>query len=73
MVRVFFFLLGFALTLLGSIYIICYLNLITIGYNFKEYVQFIVRSPECIQAVVGLILLTLAIFIPGGDKHELYL
>lgn len=73
MVRIFFFLLGFSLTLIGSIYSICYLNLMTIGYNFREYGEFILRSPECTQAILGLLILTLTIFIPKGEKNELYL
>ncbi len=73
MVRVFFFLLGFSLTLIGSLYTICYLNLMTIGHNFKEYGEFIIRSPECTQAILGLIILALTIFLPGGEKNELYL
>ena len=37
--RVFLFLIGFGLSLIGSLYIITYLNLLTIGYNFFEYVR----------------------------------
>lgn len=73
MVRIFFFLLGFSLTLLGSIYCICYLNLTTVGYNLREYGEFIIRKPECVQALVGLVILCLSIFIPGGEENELYL
>lgn len=73
MVRFFFFLVGFSLTLVGSIFCICYLNLMTIGYNFKEYVNFIIRSPECVQLVIGLIIIGLTIYIPKGGKDELYL
>lgn len=73
MVRFFFFLLGFSLTLLGAIFSICYLNLMTVGYNFREYVNFISRSPECVQMVIGIVIIGLTIFIPGGEKNELYL
>lgn len=72
MTRLFFFLLGFSLTLIGFVYAICYLNLMTIGYNFKEYVHFISRSPECIIGPIGFIILSLSIFVKGG-KHELYI
>ena len=41
--RIFIFLLGYALTIIGLIYVISYLNLIAIGYNFFEYVNFIFR------------------------------
>ena len=73
LVRVFLFLTGFGLTVIGCIYIISYLNLLTIGYNFLEYVNFISRQLECLYFVLGIALMTLTIFIPGGDKNELYL
>lgn len=37
LLRVFMFLLGYALTVIGLIYIISYLNLLAIGYNFLVY------------------------------------
>ncbi len=73
MTRIFLFLMGFGLTLVGSLYIISYMNLMTVGYNFKEYVNFIIRRIECYYAVIGLILITLTIYLPGGKNHELYL
>ncbi len=71
--RIFFFLLGFGLTIIGSVYIISYLNLLTIGYNFFDYVKFISKRVECYYTLIGFIMLILAIFIPGGDKNELYI
>ena len=71
MARFFFFLVGFGLTLIGSIYIIIYLNLTTIGYNFLEYVNFIIRRPECLIAIVGIILIVLS--IPKEEKDELHI
>lgn len=73
LVRVFFFLTGFGLTIVGSIYIISYLNLLTIGYNFLEYVNFISRQFECFYFVFGIILMFLTLLVPGGDKYEFYL
>lgn len=52
--KIFFFILGFILTTVGTIYIISYLNLLTIGYNFLEYVKFIIRRIECLYAVIGI-------------------
>lgn len=71
--RIFFFLLGFGLTVIGCVYIISYLNLLTIGYNFSEYVNFISRRIECINAPIGIILICLTILIPGGKKYELHI
>ncbi len=68
-VRILIFLIGFGLTLIGSIYIILYMNLMTIGYSFKEYVNFIIRRHECIYSLVGFILMTIVIFT--GGKYEI--
>ncbi len=71
--RIFFFLIGFGLTVIGFVYIISYLNLMTIGYNFHEYVNFIIRRVECLYAVIGLLIMTLTIFIPERRKNELHI
>ena len=73
MVRVFFFLLGFGFTVIGFSFIILYLNLTTIGYNFYNYVNFIFRRVECYFSVVGIIIMSLSIFIKGDRKNELYI
>ena len=71
MFRILTFLIGFGLTIMGSMYIICYLNLLSIGYNFFEYVNFIIRRIECLIAPIGIIIISLSIFI--GGKNELYI
>ena len=73
LIRIFFFLTGLGLTVVGFVYVIAYLNLLTIGYNFDEYVNFIIRQPECFYTVIGIIIMLICIFIPGGRKDELYL
>lgn len=70
--RVFIFLLGYALTIIGLIYVISYLNLLAIGYNFLDYVNFIFRRIECLYTLIGFILIFLSIYLPGG-KYELHL
>ena len=69
MIRVFLFLLGFGLTTIGFVYIISYLNLLTIGYNFCQYVNFIIRRIECLNAILGIVLMIISIYT--GGKHEL--
>lgn len=66
--RIFFFLIGFGLTIIGFVYIISYLNLLTIGYNFLEYVNFIIRQIECLSAIVGIVMMFLAINVTGRKK-----
>lgn len=73
-IRFFFFLIGFGLTTIGFIYIICYLNLFSIGYNFFEYVNFIIRRIECLNALLGIIIMFLSLTINRKDEiNELYL
>lgn len=69
--RIFLFLIGFGLTTIGLMYMIVYLNLISIGYNFLEYVNFIIRRIECLNTFIGIILMIISIYI--GGKNELYI
>ena len=73
MVRVFFFLMGFGFTVIGFSFIILYLNLTTMGYNFINYVNFISRRIECYYGIIGIIMMILSIRIKGDRKNELYL
>ena len=66
--RIFFFLIGFGLTIIGLMYIIIYLNLLSIGYNFLEYVKFISSRLECLFSVIGIIIMFFSIYIKGGKK-----
>lgn len=71
--RIFCFLCGFGLTLLGCIYIICYSNLLSMGYNFGEYVNFISRKLECIFMPIGIIVMIICINMPKGGKNDIYI
>ena len=74
LVKVFLFLIGFGLTTIGFVYIICYLNLFSIGYNFLEYVNFIIRRFECLCSIIGITLMSLSMIMGGkNEKYELYL
>lgn len=73
LLRVYLFLIGFGLTVIGFVYIISYLNLFVMGYNFYDYVNFIIRRLECLNAFIGIAIITWVIYWPGGKKDELYL
>ncbi len=62
MSKIFFFLLGFGLTILGFTYIIGYLNLMTIGYNFYDYVKFISSRLECYLSIIGILIMFATVF-----------
>ena len=69
MVRVFFFLLGFGLMVIGCSFIILYLNLTTMEYNFLEYVNFIIRRVECYFSIIGFIIMILSITLIGDYRQ----
>lgn len=63
--------IGFGFTVIGSIYLIAYLNLFSFGYNFIDYVHFICGQLECIYFILGILIMLLSIYLPGGKKDEL--
>lgn len=67
--RSFIFLFGFGLSVISLSYIIIYLNLLTMGYNFTDYVHFIIRRIECLNLFFGLLLVFLTMI--NGGKNEL--
>ena len=69
--RIFLFLIGFGLTTIGFVYIISYLNLFALGYNFSQYANFIIRRPECLNTLLGILLITISMII--GGKNELHI
>lgn len=73
MIRIFFFLTGFALMVLGLAFTILYLNLLTIGYNFTDYVNFIISRVECYYTIIGFTIILLTLTIKGAKKNELHL
>lgn len=66
--RVILFLVGFGFSIIGFIYIIVYLNYLTIGYDLINYFGFIVTRIECLLAPIGLLLIILAIFKKGKNN-----
>lgn len=72
MIKISTFILGLLLTTTGLTFIISYINLLEIGYNFTEYVKFIISRFECLLAPIGIIIIFFS-FILKGDKNELHI
>jgi len=70
MIKPFIFLFGFGLSIIGFIYIITYLNYLSIGYSLINYFSFILSRFECLLAPFGLFLILFSIF-SKGDKNVL--
>lgn len=71
--RFFVFLFGFGLSVIGATFLILYLNLMTVGYSFTEYVNFIIRRPELYYLIIGLLIITITIMWKEDKKYELHL
>lgn len=70
--KIFLFITGFGLMVLGFSTMILYINLFAFGYNFKEYISYIVKLPEFYYLLVGFILINLSI-LNKGEKNEKHL
>ena len=72
--RIFFFFIGIILTVFSMMNLILYLNLLSIGYTFFEYIKFIITRIECICLGVGLIIIFMSIskFRRNNEIHLWY-
>ncbi len=70
--RIFLFLLGFGLTIIGFTFMITYLNLTAMGYSTGDYLTFIFHRFECLLAFIGIVLINLSLY-KGGKKVDIHL
>lgn len=68
LLRIFSFLCGFGLMVVGLSTLILYINLFSFGYTFKEYIGYILKLPETYYLLVGFILINISIIKSGGRK-----
>ncbi len=68
--RIILFLVGFGLSIIGFMYIIAYLNYLSVGYSLLDYFYIIISKIECLLAPIGLTLLIISMFM-RGDKYVL--
>lgn len=73
MMRVFFFLLGFGLMVIGFTYIITYMNLISMGYGVLDYLRFIVSKVECQFSMIGFLIVSIVIFTKGSENNDIHI
>jgi len=66
--RLFIFLIGFGLAVSGGVTIIAYLNIIPMGYTFLDYLLFISNKTASFFFIMGIILITLSIYLPLEKK-----
>lgn len=59
MIKIILYLLSIFLISIGILFIIINLNLLTLGYTFSEYVNFIIRSIYFYYIIIGIIIIYL--------------
>lgn len=67
--RIFFFLIGYALMVLGFSYTIIYINLLSFGFTMGEYLKYISMRYECWMIIIGFIIIIISLF-GKGKKHD---
>ncbi|HHW39067.1 MAG TPA: hypothetical protein GXX18_17845 [Bacillales bacterium] len=70
MFRLFLFLLGFGLAVAGGVTVIAYLNVMALGLSFLDYLLFISTKIECYLLIIGIMLITLSIYIPLNRRNR---
>lgn len=68
--RAFIFFIGFGLTVAGGVSLIGYLNLLTIGKDFHEYIHFIIKKPECYLFLLGIVLIVGTLLLPNKKSSQ---
>lgn len=69
--RIICFFMGILFTVTGFVNLILYLNLLSIGYSFFEYVNFIIRRIEVLSLFIGMFMIFISIFY--RRKNEIHL
>ena len=66
--RLILYLSGIMFCSFGVVFIVIYLNLLNMGYNFMEYVHFIIFNPECLIIFIGMFNIFLALKRKGNKN-----
>ena len=62
MLSIWLFLLGFGMAIIGFMYIILYLNYLSIGYSFGDYLKIVFSKGECLLGIIGLVIIFFVIY-----------
>ena len=68
--KIFLFMCGFGLMVVGLSTIILYINLFSFGYNFKEYMNYIIKLPQTYYLIIGFIFINLSMIKKEGKNEK---
>jgi len=61
MLRILCYVIGVLMVSFGLTFCFFNFNLLTLGYSFLEYLLFILKKLECLQLIVGILLIWLSL------------
>ncbi|WP_100373508.1 hypothetical protein [Bacillus sp. FJAT-45037] len=70
MVRLFIMMMGFGAAVVGGVSLLAYLNIMTVGYSFLAYLQFISHRPELYIFIVGSLMVIGSIVWPEKRRNQ---
>ncbi|MFC7784709.1 MULTISPECIES: hypothetical protein [unclassified Rossellomorea] len=68
--RMFVLFIGFGLAVSGGVSLIIYLNLLTTGMTFTDYILFVSTRVECYLFLLGILIITISIYIPRRKNNH---
>ncbi|MET3698359.1 hypothetical protein SAMN05877753_108214 [Bacillus oleivorans] len=68
--RIFILFTGFGLSVIGGVSTIAYLNLLTTGFEFTDYLYYISTNIECLLLPFGILLIWFSIYFPGIGRED---
>ena len=72
MLKFILFLFSFGMSVIGFTYVIIYLNLLSIGYSWNDYIKFVLTRFECLISVIGLFIISI-ILLGRKNKDDIYI
>ena len=61
LIKILMFIIGFILTSLSLSFLFLYLNILNLGYNFIEFINFIIKKWELYLFFIGIILMIISL------------
>ncbi|MFD2681248.1 hypothetical protein [Bacillus seohaeanensis] len=68
--QMFLLCVGFGLAVAGGVSIIIYLNLLTTGITFTDYLLFVSTRLECYLFIIGIMIISIAIYFPRKKNNH---
>lgn len=68
MIRLFVYLVGFGISVIGGVAMLAYLNMMTPGQGWSEYFFYIRTKVECYLLPIGLLLMLGSLYFPYREE-----